>query len=75
MTTDDEVSCNQLTDCLTSYAARRQSLKKCSTIAHVIQTSLHLYALFIDVDCVFIDISSSMSYAPGICLHYTRFYY
>jgi hypothetical protein len=44
-------------------------------MAQGIQPSLHLYAWFILVVCVFVDISSSTSYVPGICLHYTRFCY
>ena len=35
-------------------------------MAHVIQLSLHLYALFIEVVCVFVDISSSTPYDPRI---------
>ena len=64
---DVDVSCNQLTNWLTCYRVRKPSLKKKKCfMAHVIQLSLHLYALFIEVVCVFVDISSSTPYDPRI---------
>lgn len=36
-------------------------------MAHLIQASLHLYALFIEVVYVFINISSSTPYVPKTC--------